>query len=408
MVGSNGGVVTSADGQLTVSIGPSALTIDTPIRIEPVASTAPGGTGTAYRLSPSGQAFRAPIELRFAYSNTDLAGASPEALRIAYQDATGIWHRYKKVSLDVARRQMTIRSTHFSDWSRVRAAALLPASPSVEMGKTLELSVEYCEGVEAGEELTTLLAACRKLREDEMVSASDWAVYGILGGRSDVGFVSGSSAGAIFTPPNARPPQNPVSVTASIDPLPPARVLLVSNVRIAGESTWKGAVHAERRTTAIDGSAVREVFDASVVFDADANAGGLGGTFALTSGTYEAHYTLTSPSYGGCSTQGTKSGTLRGSDGAPGGSLVIEDFPPDTGMPPRYSLDVLPTGDAYDGTSNCNDLHDVVTLTGFQAVTGARMENRTFASGATSIDDTFEQPDGAGGSTTTHVTLTRQ
>lgn len=403
VVGPGGGSLSSSDAQVTIAIPPGALAADTALQVEAITNTAWGGRGNAFRLLPHGQVFQIPITIRMKYAAAEINGTSAEALRVAYQDDQGFWHRYNTVSLDTTAQELSVTTTHFSDWSRVHGAQIVPGSATVRANATLNLSVEFCQAVDEGDELVSLLARCEIVSDDDVLTASDWSVNGVAGGNAQVGTVSGGGTSATFTAPPSAPSSNPVAVSASINALPPSRIMLTSNLLITGGKTWGGQVSSERHSLQPGGVTVVETVNTQVTFVEDPAFPG-SGTFTLTDGTFSGRFTLTSPSYGGCTTQGTKAGPLRGGPGGiPAGSLTISDFP-GTGIPAQFLL-MVTVIDAYDGTSDCNDMHNVEQLMSFQPVAGPAVPLTPFQSGATEINETVTVPDAAGGTMTVRIGL---
>jgi hypothetical protein len=70
-----------------------------------------------------------------------------------------------------------------------------------------------------------------------------------------------------------------------------------------------------------------------------------------------------------------------------------------------YSLLVSPT-DAIDGTSDCNDMHNVVTAEGIAVVIGAATTGYRPVGENGEINDTFTAPGTGGGTVTVTVSLT--
>ena len=57
-IGPAGGVLKSADGQITIEIPAGALTQDRYIGIQPIKNTAISGLGNGYRITPHGKIFK--------------------------------------------------------------------------------------------------------------------------------------------------------------------------------------------------------------------------------------------------------------------------------------------------------------------------------------------------------------
>ncbi|MBK8741081.1 MAG: hypothetical protein IPM02_16840 [Betaproteobacteria bacterium] len=121
-IGAAGGSVGSADGRLVLTIPAGALAADTAIGIQPLTNMAHGKIGAAYRLTPEGQTFLAPVTLAFAYADADLPGTAAELLGAAFQTATGHWQWAGEAAIDTVAKTVSVDSSHFSDWSLVKAS----------------------------------------------------------------------------------------------------------------------------------------------------------------------------------------------------------------------------------------------------------------------------------------------
>lgn len=221
-IGAQGGTLKSADGSLTLTVPPGAVATNTQFSIQPITNLAPGGIAGGYRLLPDGQTFVAPVELALTYTDQDVAGSAPEVLGIAFQDQQGRWNKLKTVSLDTATKTLKATTTHFSDWVRVRGFFLSPGSATVKVGNPVTLRVVFCDVVdESG--VVTLLAKCNPEDDDDLSSASDWSVNGVLGGGATVGTVKpvgttgAAGTSAIYTAPSKVPSPALVEVSARLD-----------------------------------------------------------------------------------------------------------------------------------------------------------------------------------------------
>jgi hypothetical protein len=115
-IGPDGGQATSANGTLTIDIPAGALDAKTMISVQPITNTAPGGSKTAFRLSPEGLTFKKPATLTFKYKDGDFPNSSPEAGWIVFQENDGTWKGNLKTRIDTDSKQMAIETMHFSDW----------------------------------------------------------------------------------------------------------------------------------------------------------------------------------------------------------------------------------------------------------------------------------------------------
>jgi len=117
MVPVSGGSFASADGVLSVSVPPNALSTTTPLSITPISNLARGGIGPAYRLRPEGTAFAAPVALTFQAPLSYPRGMSFAGVVVESQDAAGYWHPVTPSAQDPDAKTVTVVTTHFSDWA---------------------------------------------------------------------------------------------------------------------------------------------------------------------------------------------------------------------------------------------------------------------------------------------------
>lgn len=85
-IGTDGGTLTSSDGQIKLTIPAGALPSPQEVSIQAISNQNPLAVKKAYRLLPHGVAFAKPVTIVFSYSNDDVQNSLPEALGIAYQD----------------------------------------------------------------------------------------------------------------------------------------------------------------------------------------------------------------------------------------------------------------------------------------------------------------------------------
>src|SRR5690606_25988265 len=83
-IGAEGGMISYDEGRFTLVVPPGALAAPIELGVQEIGRTAPHGTGSAFRLTPHGTTFAAPVELHFALSEEERA--RPSALMPATQD----------------------------------------------------------------------------------------------------------------------------------------------------------------------------------------------------------------------------------------------------------------------------------------------------------------------------------
>jgi hypothetical protein len=236
VVGPQGGQIASADGRLTVEIPAGALGEVTELSVVPIATLAPNGVGAAYRLGPEGTTFAQPATLRFHYGPTDTAGSAPDLLAVTFQDASGYWHVPDNQTLDATAGTLSVKTTHFSDWSLLQDVQIQPASASVRNDAALPVSLIACFREEVVMQNDGPRYVCRQ-GEPRRFTVSRWAVNGQTGGSATVGTVRSGGAGrAVYQAPHRAPTPNVVQVTAELGGANGARALVFASVAVYDDS----------------------------------------------------------------------------------------------------------------------------------------------------------------------------
>ena len=264
VIGSAGGHLSTADGALTIEVPAGAFETDRTLAIQEITNEAHGAKGRAFRITPEGLHTTVPMTVRWRYTESDVQGTDPRALRVAYQDAQRIWHVYREPSHDSAARTLAVPTTHFSDWSLVAGVQLLPHSATINVGQSVQFQAVVCDEVEQAPEVHGELTvpmvgfSCFTNPASAML-VDDWAVNGAPGGTAGSGTIvenAGTPAGsATYTAPATKPTPNVVAVSAVHHALAQSDLLLVSNVTILDD-----AATCERLSSI-------ERFDAEVSFD---------------------------------------------------------------------------------------------------------------------------------------------
>lgn len=211
-IGSDGGRLTSADGNLTLSIPADAVSAPTDFTVTPIETQSPGGV-VSYRLGPEGVTFANKVTLTFKYTDADAAGSHSSLLNIVYQDSEQRWRRVAAV-VDDGAKTVSTQTTHFSDWSMVRGLQIRPPEAVVTVKESVKLTVQVCEYVEPDSEfdLQSLAYACHDTPDD--LAPIIWAhsVNGIAGGNAAVGRVT-KGLSFHYIAPEKPPAINPVTVS---------------------------------------------------------------------------------------------------------------------------------------------------------------------------------------------------
>jgi hypothetical protein len=250
-IGAAGGNLTSGDGKLVLTVPAGALAANTTVGIQPITNFSHGQVGSAYRLTPDGQTFAQPVTLTFAYADDELVGASADVLGVAFQTATGFWRWMADPIVNAAAKTVSVKSTHFTDWSRVKGIQMRPPKKTVRVKGSVGLIIASCYPVSVadatGDELQNLGYRCDGDDEIPVLNPiSDWSVNGVLGGRSSTtGTVTGSGVSGTFVAPATKPSPNMVTVSARVKRSTLGQTVLVtSNITIT-EDSWTGTASSD-------------------------------------------------------------------------------------------------------------------------------------------------------------------
>jgi len=135
-IGPAGGVLSSADGQLKISVPAGALTEEKLISIQPIVQTNIAGIGLSYRLTPHDVTFKKAVTLTFEWKAiTDQVGL-PQTLGFAYQQQDQVWKYVGASKTDTVQKTISYETSHFSDWSLMNRLSLEPYEASIEPGQT--------------------------------------------------------------------------------------------------------------------------------------------------------------------------------------------------------------------------------------------------------------------------------
>jgi hypothetical protein len=216
-IGAEGGILSSADGQLTLIVPAGALTLQTPITVQPISNNAPGGVGLGYRLTPSDLRFKVPVELRLAYSDSNAMGGSSELLGLAVQDAQGQWIARKSVKLvtgamqtmvpavvpaNGASKTVGVSTKGLGDWTLYWAFWLSPIAASIKVGASQGLTLVTCLKRDENGELLEEEQIMKTCRSDPQFRAEEWSVNNTNGGDIFLGTVKGDASKGIYIAPS--------------------------------------------------------------------------------------------------------------------------------------------------------------------------------------------------------------
>ncbi len=270
-IGAAGGSLTSGDGKLVLTVPAGALAANTTIGIQPITNFAHGKIGSAYRLTPDGQTFSQPVSLSFAYADEDLVGAGIDVLGVAFQTTAGLWRWAGDPTVNAAAKTVSVNTTHFTDWSRVKGIQMRPPSKAVRVKGSVSLVITDCYPVSTtdprtGDQLAYLGYRCDGDDDVAVLNPiSDWSVNGVLGGGSVTGTVTGSGTSGTFVAPATKPSPNNVTVSARVKKSTLGQTVLVSSSITITEDSWMGT-----SSCTVDGpTTVGQIASATVVWEVE-------------------------------------------------------------------------------------------------------------------------------------------
>ncbi len=90
-IGANGGVLTTADGRVKITVPAGAVSHNQTFSIQPIQNTLRPGKpdSRSFRLLPENITFSQPITVELKYDPADLSFGTEEVMRVAYQTAEG-------------------------------------------------------------------------------------------------------------------------------------------------------------------------------------------------------------------------------------------------------------------------------------------------------------------------------
>lgn len=288
-IGAAGGTLMSEDSRVSLTIPAGALSADVQVGIQRISAEAPSGV-RAYRLTPDGQTFAAPITVQMRFDSALTAGSAPELMTIATQLANGTWEllRPSAVTLNSGSSAFDFQTTHFSDYTMLQGLQIRPPSDSVDEGESVTLTVENCTTIiETAEgEYSSYAIDCDDAPrppapdgEDDLpplptfsVRGSTWSVNGKVGGDQGRGTVSGGRS-ATYHAPNPLNAPNPVAVSVKVHSNHEnVDYTLVSHITVRTFCPAQGvgvssALRADCRPPNLSGSSASTITDATPLYD---------------------------------------------------------------------------------------------------------------------------------------------
>jgi hypothetical protein len=142
-IGPDGGVVTSKNGKIKLTIPKGALTKLTEIRIVETKNESPNGCGNSFNLLPDGLVFNKPVKLTLKYTHHEINGASPDALMILTETKYGDYEVDLKTSVDIYNKTVSSEIAHFSKWgfAAINKLIIMPEINGVFKGQRVKFYV---------------------------------------------------------------------------------------------------------------------------------------------------------------------------------------------------------------------------------------------------------------------------
>jgi hypothetical protein len=117
-IGPGGGTMSSADGDVQLTVPSGSAPSGTVFTITPISSRAPGALGTSFRIEAS-QPLQGPVQVSFKGLGYYGSGLGVSALGVRFQDSRGFWQPPGAVAHDAASDTVTATTPHLSDWTLV-------------------------------------------------------------------------------------------------------------------------------------------------------------------------------------------------------------------------------------------------------------------------------------------------
>lgn len=240
-IGAAGGSLSSADGQVTLTIPAGALTATTTISIQPLENTAPNGIGESYDFLPNGQQFAKPITVTLKYTDAELAGTAPEVLQFGFQNAQNAWAGKENLQVNKAAHTVSAPIKHFSRWALYAMFRMDPTETTLLTGEAVALKavkLPVSEDPDTFDPLEMLKVVGRPVA----VPAADLSNWQVNGQASGAGSASGwltenGEGSKLYHAPSQEPAVNPVAVSCTVR-TGQGNVMLVSNITVVSPNSF--------------------------------------------------------------------------------------------------------------------------------------------------------------------------
>ncbi|MBS0031624.1 hypothetical protein ACTJJ0_30750 [Chitinophaga sp. 22321] len=232
-IGPAGGTITTNDAHISIDIPAGAINSATEFTVQPITNTNIAGLGKAFRITPH-QTLAKPAIITFHYESGDLGRTFAEALGIAYQDNSGKWKAVGGVQLDKEMKSISVKTTHFSDWSFFEAIFIDPGETFTDPGSTVKMAVKSY--FDAGME--DLLSPLTKEGTETYINSpkndlplkyiEKWELAG-------AGKLTTDGSHAIYQAPAAIPVTNPATISVRLKLKNGAMGLVLANIFVVPE-----------------------------------------------------------------------------------------------------------------------------------------------------------------------------
>lgn len=160
-IGANGGVLSTADGRVKITVPAGAVSANQTFSIQPIQNTLRPGKpdSRSFRLLPENITFNQPVTVELKYDPADLTFGTEDVLRVAYQTAQGYW-KSVPAALNKTNHTLIVQVKHFCDFAFYEQFELFSNRESAAAGEkvTFKVGVVQVEEEKSGDEEEDMLA----------------------------------------------------------------------------------------------------------------------------------------------------------------------------------------------------------------------------------------------------------
>lgn len=208
-IGPEGGLLNSEDGAIQILVPPGTVDKAVDFSIQPITNTLEGGLGMAYRLLPENEKFSKPVEIIYNLDGMDIPEDRYEVLFMAYQNDKGHHYLAADTKVDKAQKKLTVKTSHFSDWSVAQLFELEVGKVQVAVGDTARVRLMWQMGSLLAP-LTTDQPIGDLIEYGANTSTLRWSIgYG-------KGTIRATGATCVYTAPETVPSENPAQVSVTV------------------------------------------------------------------------------------------------------------------------------------------------------------------------------------------------